>query len=136
MSQHPAGTHVIARRSALDSGHVTAKGHNWPQREFNDGQPVRAGEWAITMTHELVRQEDGSVRLVCTQKSEIEDMRKMIRDIHDHMFVGNGTPSFIVRLDRNERIINGIMVTLGTVFVAAVLSLCGIAFRHLFSENK
>ena len=83
--------------------------------------------------HSIKVTPEGQLQMECTQKDDIAAMKGMLRDIHNHLFVGNGTPSFMVRLDRAEGVIRAILVTVGTVAVAGVLSLCGIVFWHLFT---
>ena len=36
-------------------------------------------------------------------ESGIVDVRKDVKDIHAHIFIGNGKPSIMIRLDRSEQ---------------------------------
>jgi len=85
--------------------------------------------------HEITETPDGKLQIECTQKENLSEIKALLTEIHKHLFVGNGQSSIMVRLDRSERIISAIIVTIGTVVVAAILSLCGIAFWHLFKAN-
>lgn len=86
------------------------------------------------MTHEM-KQEHGHSVLECSQQDRLERMDRMISEMHKHMFLGNGTPSWMVRLDRVEGVVKAIVTTFGAVALAGIVSLCGVGFWHIFKTT-
>ena len=72
---------------------------------------------------------------VCTEKETLERIERKLDELHGRMFVGNGTPSISVRIDRVEQ------VQKVALWVASALGGGGLAaggtalFMYLFRGN-
>jgi hypothetical protein len=40
----------------------------------------------------------------CTERATLERIEKSLNEIHQKLFIGNGTPALTVRVDRMERV--------------------------------
>lgn len=105
------------------------------------------------MTHTAHNNEDGTITFECSQKKTLEDIKNLVYDTNKRLFVGNGVPSIMVRLDRMEqtllstasmdrmcrveKTVNAMVTAFswigGLIGGSALLSGLGLLFWHLFA---
>lgn len=67
---------------------------------------------------------------------EIVDTKTLIQDIHDKLFIGNGTPPLTMRVDRVERFLFAIGTAIGTVILAGLVGGATVLFNHMFKVTQ
>lgn len=50
---------------------------------------------------------------ICTEKDTLARIERTLNEMHNKMFVGNGTPAVMVRIDRVERVVQAAMWAAG-----------------------
>lgn len=61
-----------------------------------------------------------------------EDDRKLLLDIHKRLFMDNGTPALMTRVDRMERVMSAVSVAVGSVIIAGLIGGATALFHHLW----
>ena len=57
-----------------------------------------------------------------TIRSELKEIRALSQSTHDRLFMGNGTPAVVVRLDRVERIAGALVAVVSSVAIALMIA--------------
>ena len=65
-----------------------------------------------------------------TCRGEFDEIKDMIKVMHDKMFVGNGTPSHSVQLDRLNRFMRGMLW-----FICTTYSIWAVIMAKLIYET-
>lgn len=68
----------------------------------------------------------------CSQVERLKRIEEIVNETHTKLFVGNGQPSFSVRISDMESFVNGLKVALGAVGISALIGGIGTLFYHLF----
>jgi len=55
-------------------------------------------------------------------KEAVDDTKQLVIEIHNAFYVGNGKPSVMVRMDRNERVLKAALWLFGIVVAAFVVA--------------
>jgi hypothetical protein len=63
---------------------------------------------------------------------DIADIKEIVIETHGKIFVGNGSPALVVRIDRMERVVNAIVWVLGGLVMAGLIAGLGTIFQHIF----
>jgi hypothetical protein len=63
---------------------------------------------------------------ICRQQAETH---LMVKDIHQRLFIGNGTPATMTRIDRLERIAAVLLWVTSTVGGACIVAIVGIIVK-------
>ena len=87
----------------------------------------------------LVCKYDGECKLkfdqVALQSKATNDALKVIQatveDIHKRLFVGNGDPSVMVRIDRTEQIQKVLVWAIGIAGGTVIVAIVGVVLMHL-----
>ena len=72
---------------------------------------------------------------ICTKENDINEIKTMVGEIHQKLFVGNGTPAICTRLDRVERIVAAVSVAIGTIMLAGLVGGATVIFQHIWATK-
>ena len=71
----------------------------------------------------------------CPFKELLHRIESKLDNLHDKMFVGNGTPSYMVRLDRTETVVK-VLIWLAGLIGTVTAGLATVVIKEAITKGK